>query len=199
VRVRRTRKLLREALVELIEEHGFDRLTVGEITERAMVSRAAFYRNYRDKYHLVEQIFDEAMGQLLGTIADDTAQPPLERWVAFFEHIAEYHRLYGALLGKSGSPWFAAKMRAALADMVTEHLPGQDSPTPAAGLVPTILAAMFVQAITWWLEHNRPTSPRQIAAQSGRLASAILAEANTWNDPMPNTQRTRPREQPQIR
>ena len=26
-----------------------------------MVSRAAFYRNYRDKYQLVEQIFDEAM------------------------------------------------------------------------------------------------------------------------------------------
>ena len=64
LRVRRTQKLLRDALIELIEEQSFDALTVGEITERAMVSRAAFYRNYRDKYDLVEQIFAEAMQAL---------------------------------------------------------------------------------------------------------------------------------------
>jgi AcrR family transcriptional regulator len=44
VRLRRTQKLLREALIELIEERGFDSLTIGELTSRAMVSRAAFYR-----------------------------------------------------------------------------------------------------------------------------------------------------------
>jgi AcrR family transcriptional regulator len=53
--VRRTRRLLREALVELIEEQGFEKTTVSQITERAMVSRAAFYRAYRDKYQLAEQ------------------------------------------------------------------------------------------------------------------------------------------------
>ncbi|MFC5827580.1 TetR/AcrR family transcriptional regulator [Nonomuraea insulae] len=99
VRVRRTRTLLRQALVELIEEHGFERLTVGQITERAMVSRAAFYRNYRDKYQLVEQIFEEAMGELLGTMTDQPGTPVLERWTGFFEHIDHYHRLYGALAG----------------------------------------------------------------------------------------------------
>ncbi len=41
VRLRRTQKLLREALIELIEERSFDALTVGELTERALVSRAA--------------------------------------------------------------------------------------------------------------------------------------------------------------
>ena len=46
LRTRRTQKLLREALIALIEERGFDALTVGEVTEGAMVSRAAFYRNY---------------------------------------------------------------------------------------------------------------------------------------------------------
>ncbi|WP_329092808.1 MULTISPECIES: TetR/AcrR family transcriptional regulator [unclassified Streptosporangium] len=181
VRVRRTRKLLREALVELIEERGFDRLTVGEITERAMVSRAAFYRNYRDKYHLVEQVFEEAMDALLGTMADDVQKPPLERWVVFFAHIAEYHRLYGALLGKNGSPWFAAKMRQSLADMVTEHL----RPPPSSdGLVPIVLGGMFVQAITWWLENGRPSSPREIATRTGRLASAIITETNNSTTPM---------------
>jgi AcrR family transcriptional regulator len=59
--VRLTHKLLREALVVLIEEHCFDALTVEAIAERAMVSRAAFYRHYQDKYDLVKQIFEEAI------------------------------------------------------------------------------------------------------------------------------------------
>ena len=70
LRVRRTQKLLREALIELIEERDFEALTIGEITERAMVSRAAFYRNYQDKYDLVEQIFEEAMSALHMAVGD---------------------------------------------------------------------------------------------------------------------------------
>jgi AcrR family transcriptional regulator len=177
VRVRRTRKLLREALVELVEERGFERLTVGQITERALVSRAAFYRNYRDKYHLVELIFDEAMGALLGTVTDDGSRPPMERWTAFFEHVAEYERLYGALLGTKGSPWFATRMRASLATMVSEHLRPQP---PADGLVATLVGGMFVQAITWWLANDRVLAPAEIADQTARLAAAIIAESNTW-------------------
>src|SRR5438270_4530745 len=119
LRVRRTQKLLREALIDLIEERGFDALTVGEITQRAMVSRAAFYRNYQDKYDLVEQIFAEVIGTLHGTIANmGTEQHPPQVWVKFFEHIAEYARLYRALLGEKGSPWFVQKMRKSLAELV---------------------------------------------------------------------------------
>ena len=90
LRIRRTQKLLGDALVELIEERGFEALTVSEITERALVSRAAFYRNYQDKYDLVEKIFDEAMGKLLSAVGDLGQEHPAEIWVAFFEHIASY-------------------------------------------------------------------------------------------------------------
>src|SRR5215469_3186597 len=112
LRLRRTQKLLREALIELIEERDFDSLTVGEITKRAMVSRAAFYRNYQDKYDLVEQIFEEAMSSLLNAVGELAQEHPADIWVKFFEHIAEYERLYRALLGRKGSPWFVRKMRA---------------------------------------------------------------------------------------
>ena len=49
----------------------------------------------------------------------ETAHSP-EIWVRFFEHIAEYERLYRALLGRKGSPWFVLKMRASLVDLVKE-------------------------------------------------------------------------------
>src|SRR2546429_6669830 len=93
VRVRRTQKLLREALIELIEERSFEALTIGELTERAMVSRAAFYRNYQDKYDLVEQIFEEAMSALLNSVGDLGREHPPEIWVRFFEHIAQYEQI----------------------------------------------------------------------------------------------------------
>ena len=187
-RLRRTQKLLREALIELIEERGFEALTIGELTERAMVSRAAFYRNYQDKYDLVEQIFEEAMSALLGAVGELGREHPAEIWVKFFEHIAEYERLYRALLGRKGSPWFVMKMRASLADLIKErgHLPHRPTAsarpihTFADEFVPDLVSTMFVEAITWWLEQGRPYTPREIATRCALLVSAVFKEASTW-------------------
>lgn len=188
LRVRRTQKLLREALVDLIEERGFEALTVGEITERAMVSRAAFYRNYQDKYALVEQIFEEAMIALLNAVGEIGQEHPPQMWVRFFEHIAAYERLYRALLGSKGSPWFVRKMRASLAGLVRElgqlpHGPSASNRpvhTVSDAFVPDLVSTMFVEAITWWLEHERPYTPREIATRTALLASALFKEASTW-------------------
>ena len=154
LRVRRTQKLLREALIELIEERGFEALTISELTERAMVSRAAFYRNYQDKYDLVEQIFEEAMSALLNAVGELGREHPPEIWVKFFEHIASYERLYRALLGSTGSPWFVRKMRASLADLIKEsgHLPHRPNASARTDhtfedeFVPDIVSTMFVES-----------------------------------------------------
>jgi AcrR family transcriptional regulator len=186
LRLRRTQKLLREALIELIEERGFDALTVGEITGRAMVSRAAFYRNYQDKYDLVEQIFTDAMQVLFNAIAEPTSEHPPQIWVKFFEHIAEYERLYRALLGRKGSPWFVLKMRASLLDLLKGQLPlwqavaGQPIYPASDELIPDLVVTMFVEAITWWLEQGRPYTPQEIARRCTLLVSAIFKETSTW-------------------
>jgi AcrR family transcriptional regulator len=190
LRVRRTKMLLREALIALIEEKGFDAVTVGELTERALVSRAAFYRNYQDKYDLVEQIFEEAMDALFKASGELGREHPAESWVRFFEHIDQYERLYRALLGSKGSPWFVRKMRARLSDLIKErgqgHLPHR--PNASANIlhtfsdefVPDLVSAMFVEAITWWLEQGRPYTPKEIATRTARLSSALFKEASTW-------------------
>ncbi len=188
LRVRRTQKLLREALIDLIEERGFEALTVGEITGRAMVSRAAFYRNYQDKYDLVEQIFAEAMSALFAAVAELRHEHPPRIWVRFFEHIAEYERLYRALLGRKGSPWFVRKMQASLVELVKEHgrvpfgAPAEGQPVSpfADEFVPDLVAALFVEAITWWLEQGRPYSPEEMARRCALIVSAIFKETSTW-------------------
>jgi hypothetical protein len=64
-------------------------------------------------------------------------------------------------------------MRSALAAMSSEHLPGHD----ADALVPSVISAMFVQSIVWWLEHDRPCPPGEIAEQSSRLIRAVIEVA----------------------
>jgi AcrR family transcriptional regulator len=197
LRLKRTRILLREALIALIEERGFDALTIGELTERAMVSRAAFYRNYQDKYDLVEQIFEEAMSTLFEAIGELGQDHPAGVWIRFFEHIAQYDRLYRALLGKKGSPWFVRKMRLRLAELIKERgrefSHGPITSAHAAHLehlthpfsdtfVPDLVAAMFVEAITWWLEQERPYTPKEMATRTALLAAAVFREASIWTE-----------------
>ncbi len=217
LRVRRTRKLLREALICLIEleGHSFDAITVGEIAERAMVSRAAFYRYYQDKYDLVEQIFEEAMNTMMREL-DQLRQkvfggvhppPPLmlecnpyehltdeelppAPWIRIFEHFAEHEHLYRALLGEKGSSWFGKKMRNYFADLLVERVEGlvfnqnaiplTDQRVFQEGFAPMLMAGQLLDAISWWLEHDRPYPPKQIAKYCHRLIIAGLREVNTW-------------------
>jgi AcrR family transcriptional regulator len=190
LRVKRTNILLREALIALIEERGFNALTIGELTERAMVSRAAFYRNYQDKYDLVEQIFEEAMSTLFAAMGEFGREHPMDVWIRFIEQIAQYDRLYRALLGKKGSPWFAQTMRARLAALVKEHGSLESAHEPdmtkqaahpfSDMFVPDLVAAMVVEAITWWLEQGQPYTPTELATKVAALASAVFREASTW-------------------
>ena len=159
-----------------------------EITERAMVSRVAFYSNYQDKYDLVEQIFEEAMSALLNAVGDLGREHPAEIWIQFFEHIAQYERLYRALLGSKGSPWFGRKMRASLTDLVKERGRLPHGPDASARpvhvfsdeLVPDPVSTVFVEAITWWLEQGRPYTAKEIATRTALLATALFKEASTW-------------------
>jgi AcrR family transcriptional regulator len=53
-RIRRTRLLLQDALVRLLQKKGFDEISVHDIAEEATINRATFYAHYPDKYALLE-------------------------------------------------------------------------------------------------------------------------------------------------
>ncbi|WMT38879.1 helix-turn-helix domain-containing protein [Paenibacillus sp. D2_2] len=67
-RVMRTKAVIREALTQLIEEKGFEALTVKDITTRAEINRGTFYLHYRDKYDLLEQSEQELIQGLIGIL-----------------------------------------------------------------------------------------------------------------------------------
>ena len=45
--------VLMETLEELLHKKPFQKISVNELCESALVSRSAFYANFEDKYHLL--------------------------------------------------------------------------------------------------------------------------------------------------
>ena len=68
-----TRECLQLALMHLMGEHPYEKITVSEIVRRAGVSRTAFYRNYTDK----EDILHELGNRLINRIAEICEKPEL--------------------------------------------------------------------------------------------------------------------------
>lgn len=65
-RIRRTRQLLQDALRKLLEQKGFDDITVQDVTEVATLNRATFYAHYPDKFALLEELIRVSFLQRLG-------------------------------------------------------------------------------------------------------------------------------------
>lgn len=61
-RILKTKKNLKNTLLQLLEEKSFEQVTVKEICERSATSRITFYTHYADKYELLDAIFQEYVG-----------------------------------------------------------------------------------------------------------------------------------------
>lgn len=57
-------KMIRSALAELIDEKGFNNISVTDLTQRADINRGTFYLHYVDKYDLLERIENEIIQEI---------------------------------------------------------------------------------------------------------------------------------------
>ena len=63
-RVRRTKKLLTQALTKLLQEKQAKDITVKELTELADMNRGTFYLYYKDVYDMLEKLEDSMFSAL---------------------------------------------------------------------------------------------------------------------------------------
>lgn len=69
-RVRKTKKQLRLALMELLAEKSAKSISVRELTERADINRGTFYIHYRDVGDLLQRLEDEMADRLTALCKD---------------------------------------------------------------------------------------------------------------------------------
>lgn len=173
-RVRRTRKLLRDALIELIPERGFDSITVKEITDRATLNRATFYLHYRDKEDLLRQgmreIFDEltARSPIPENESDEFSYDATRQTIAMdFEHVQQYADFYRVMLGGHGVWVFINELQEYIFEETMARLELFQGETVDSPIEPDLvvhqLAAGYVGVIQWWLANEMPFTPEEMA------------------------------------
>ena len=119
LRIRRTKKSIRDAFFELLDENGFDSVTVKDITDRALISRNTFYLHYEDKIDLLNQISNELMRKVYWRVSKDlikikdldfTIDCTVALLISIQRVIDEDRELYRLLLTDPGTVVFSEKI-----------------------------------------------------------------------------------------
>jgi AcrR family transcriptional regulator len=177
-RVIRTRRMLREALIALILEKGYESITVQDITDRADLNRGTLYLHYRDKQDLLltssNDVFNEVLSQLKPISAQNLGMDIAEHHLTIvFQHAAANADFYHVMLGEYGVPAFVTRLRQLLAQVSLERLQELRKLVPAkpfpSQLVASYSAGAVIGVLEWWLENNMPLTPEEVARDTLQL------------------------------
>jgi AcrR family transcriptional regulator len=194
-RIDRTRRALRQVLLDLIAEEGYADITVEELTARAGVSRATFYLHYRDKEDLLLDYLSELADEKVQALADFNladwgkpehlgapGMPPIQPFLDAFQHVAEYADLYRLVMRSEGATRLhighiiSSSVNAFLQTRLlnqNQDLHLQVSPE----FLSAYFSGAFLGTITWWLEEASEVSPEEVTLQFQRMLFPGLRRA----------------------
>ncbi|WP_145946341.1 MULTISPECIES: TetR/AcrR family transcriptional regulator [Paenibacillus] len=175
-RIVRTRLVIRDALTELIEEKGFEAVSVKDITTRANINRGTFYLHYRDKFDLLEQSEAEVIEGIIAIITKATSED-LETYretgisvsliVTVFEYIEEHAAFLKAILGPKGDVSFQSQLKAMFRKNLLEKnlsplIRKENLQVPAEYFLSYVSSA-HLGIIQQWLMSGRQETPAEMA------------------------------------
>ena len=113
-RVRRTKKLLTQALTQLLQEKQINEITVKELTDLADMNRGTFYLYYKDMFDMLEKI-EDGMFEALDAIVsphehDDVSQQTKPILLDLFRFIEDNQEMCRVLLSPHGDMNFLHRL-----------------------------------------------------------------------------------------
>ncbi|MBW7454895.1 TetR/AcrR family transcriptional regulator [Paenibacillus sepulcri] len=180
-RVLRTRQLIQDAFIDLLQEMELEKITVNRIAERATINRVTFYLHYRDIPDMLERMADDMINKL-HFILKDISHPNDFRgmdWpkqghpilVKMLEHIAENSKFYKVLLASKRIPVFTERLLEVIVDVITNNIEKRHaSLSDSAVSVPKDIAIWYgssalIGTIVFWLSNDMPYTPLFLAKQ----------------------------------
>ncbi len=177
-RVQRTRRALRDALVALIAERGWDGFGVQELCDRADVARSTFYMHFADKEELVAGSFEDLRRFLRAELqARGAERGPLAFSRGLIEHGYEQRRLFLAIVGKRSGAIVQRKFRELVLDLVREDLEPLLPAGPRRSALVAFVGGGLLEVLTWSLEARSPPPAEETDALFHALARPVLAAA----------------------
>jgi AcrR family transcriptional regulator len=176
-RIQKTRRALRNAMLELIDEQPYDAITVNDLVARADVARSSFYAHFRDKDDLLLNGF-----QQIAITGAELFVPgvPGSRFPDFalrLFHGIDSHRKFSQLCLDPGPGNVAYDY---LRDLLIEQMRGclaqrivPDEVEPATHF----LVSAMLGLLTWWAHNDFPCSATTLCETYNRLAVGGLQRA----------------------
>lgn len=188
-RVRRTRRLLREALVSLMLDKDFASISIRDITERAEVAYITFFRHYESLDQLLMEVLDEGLGELLTrieTLAKQSDASNLEtEGRLIFEYIAQKADLF-RILFKSQS---VTRIRKKVVRNIAVTFQKSCLPLAQSGNITTTamlsnhIAASLLALIEWWMDNKmRPTPVEMGKVYKSLIIDSTVGTVKTLSD-----------------
>ena len=178
-RVKRTRRLLREALVSLMLEKDFASITIREITERAEVAYITFFRHFESLDQLLMEVLDEGLAELLGyieTLAKQSETSALEtEGRLIFGYIEQKADLFRILFKSQSVTWVRKKVVQKIAAIFQKScLPlARSGNQTVAAILSNHIATSLLALIEWWLDNNMKPAP----AQMGKVYKSLIIDS----------------------
>jgi AcrR family transcriptional regulator len=182
-RVQRTQQLIRSAFRSLLEEKGFEALTVQQIIDRANVGRATFYAHFENKDELFASGFEELRSSLKARqrAALSSGEAVEERVFAFshamFAHANEYRGVFRAMTGKQSGAVVQRLLHKLLVDLVRDDVKATTPVETRAVMVDAVarfVAGGLFGLLIWWLDGRSRLSVAEIDVVFRKLATPAL-------------------------
>ena len=176
-RVRMTKRLLQDALLELLEKKPLEKISVTQVCQTADVNRSTFYAYYPDVGALLAELEEGVLEKIPGaetlpvTRSDTAFLDTLER---FFDYVKDNRRLFTTLLIRRDSASFNQRL---LAAVMEKHLkPTQEEPTRQDRYAYVYCVNGVMGILKEWLGEGFPFSSREFGELVLKMSAGATEE-----------------------
>lgn len=175
LRIRKTRKLIRDAFIRLLDRKGFNGITINNIADVAMINRSTFYLHYTDKFDLMEKTIEEAIQNILKLVAPEAhiidGKLEYDSFVqninSILQTIEKDALLYKVILNDKEISEVSRTLEHALIEKLDTCFPGDI--LISRDLFLELIASLYMSAIRWWLNSDMKYSSNFVAEQLVQL------------------------------
>ena len=171
-RVIKTKKAIRGALMEIVEEKDLNKITMKEIAERADVDRKTVYNYYASAQDILDEIEDEAVAELEELTRDLQYDPenPLAVFEVLTALLVSKLEVYTHLMRMELNSRVILKMISYLRDKVRETISrSKDIKPERVELVTEYVTAGLFSAYRYWFNAEEKCSLKEFSEDVAAL------------------------------
>lgn len=187
-RILRTRQLIKDAFIDLLQDMDIEKMSISRIAERATINRVTFYLHYRDIPDMLNKMSDEMIHDIVLAMNGDPdeggaaeGQDSL-KLLRLLEHIAEHSKFYKVVLGSRRAPIFTERLLRLLTELISARIEELENEAPQhRAVVQKDIAIWYgssalIGTIAAWLRHDMPYTPSYLAKQFYLLITKMKKE-----------------------